>query len=359
MDRVADFDYELPTEFIAQSPAPTRDTSRLLVAERATQRVTHACFHDLVQWLQPGDVVVVNNSKVIPARLRGFKLQTGGEIEVLLLEELEPVTWRALLRPGKRIRAGTRLVFPSSSHSSPALQAVVREKGADGVCVLEFPGVENLVARLETIGDIPLPPYVTRSRTGATAEDRDRYQTVYAAQPGSVAAPTAGLHFTPELLAALRRRGVHVAELTLHVGLGTFAPVKVDRIAEHTMHEETFEIPSDTARLVNAARAERRRVVAVGTTTVRTLEHSALHHHGRVAPGRGRTAIFIRPPFEFQVVGALLTNFHLPCSTLLMLVSAFAAPGRRSGREWILRIYAEAVRERYRFFSYGDAMFLH
>ncbi len=354
--RTADFHYELPPELIAQEPAPCREAARLLVLHRAAGRVEHRRFPDLLGYLRPGDVLVLNDSRVIPARLRGFKPASGGAIEVLLCEEIAPNEWWVMLRPGKRVRPGTALVFRATRPGTATrLSATVRAKNAEGLYRLAFAGAE-VRAVLDDFGEVPLPPYIARN--GAPRpEDRERYQTVYARPPGSVAAPTAGLHFTPELLDRIRARDVAVQFVTLHVGLGTFAPVKAARLQDHVMHEEVFELPEATAAAVNAARTEGRRIVAVGTTSVRVLE-SAADPGGGVVPGRGRTRLFIYPPYRFRVVDALLTNFHLPESTLLMLVCAFAAPGETRGRELVLHAYAEAVRERYRFYSYGDAMLL-
>jgi S-adenosylmethionine:tRNA ribosyltransferase-isomerase len=353
--RTADFDYLLPDDLIAQKPASERDGSRLLVLDRATGRMTHhAQFRQLTHYPNAGDVLVLNDSRVFPARLRGRKEASGGEIEVLLLKETSRNDWWALLRPGKRVRPGTRLTFHSGSVNE-AIEATVVEKNEEGHCRLGFQGDDDIRDLLERFGEIPLPPYIARHAEGA---DRERYQTVFARNAGSVAAPTAGLHFTDELLRQLEAKGVLLCKLTLHVGLGTFAPVKADQIESHTMHEEEFVLSDETVRTINAARLSGRRVFAVGTTTVRVLESVAADNEGRLTAARGRTRIFIRPPFTFRVVDHLVTNFHLPRSTLLMLVSAFAAPGERRGRDLVLAAYAEAVRERYRFFSYGDAMLI-
>jgi len=398
--RTADFYYELPPELIAQHPAPQRDGSRLLVLHRTDGRFEHRRFPDFLAYVGPGDVLVLNDSRVIPARLRGHKPASGGEVEVLLVEENGVNDWWAMLRPGKRVRAGTRLAFtrpagiqpPASSRrhfaspavdSTRALSAVVEAKNDEGLYRLRFEQASDLRGLLEQFGEVPLPPYIQRP-IPPSAEDRERYQTVFAAAPGSVAAPTAGLHFTGGLLEGIKQRGVELCFVTLHVGLGTFAPVKVERLEDHVMHEEAYEIPALTVAAVSRAKAEGRRVVAVGTTSLRVLETVAAHLEfggaslrasqpqdqfqaarpqarptdAGSAPLRGRTRLFLRPPAEFRVAHALLTNFHLPESTLLMLVSAFAAPGATRGRELILRTYAEAVRERYRFFSYGDAMLI-
>jgi len=356
--RVADFHYDLPPELIAQMPAPQRDQSRLLVLQRPNGRVTHRRFPDLLDSLRAGDLVVLNDSRVIPARLRGVKVPSGGEIEVLLAEECGLNDWWVMLRPGKRVRAGTKLVFNDSQGQSTPVTAAVTDKDTEGLCRLRFDGTPNIGDALDALGEVPLPPYITRRPTTEAPDDRARYQTVYAQAPGSVAAPTAGLHFTEPLLAGLRQRGVAVCSVTLHVGLGTFAPVKATQVENHVMHEEHFELTQTTAELVNAAKSTGRRVIAVGTTTARVLEHVAAAHDGCLVEGCGRTRLFVYPPYSFRIVDVLLTNFHLPESTLLMLVSAFAAPGELHGRELVLSAYAEAIRERYHFFSYGDAMLI-
>lgn len=356
--QTADFDFFLPPELIAQTPARERDQSRLLVLNRSTGRVTHENFRCLVDHLLPGDVMVLNNSAVIPARLRGVNARTGGRFEILLLEEMAVNDWWVMLRPGKRARVGTEITLQNRDGSTAGEHAVVVDVNDEGHRRLRFSGGANICDYLDTLGETPLPPYITRSSDADLATDKSRYQTVYAQPPGSVAAPTAGLHFTAQLLDEIRARGVRVCFVTLHVGLGTFAPVKARTLAGHVMHEERYELDEATAREINEAKREGRRVIAVGTTTVRVLESVASQNNGRMVPGAGRTRIFIYPPFRFQIVDALLTNFHLPCSTLLMLVSAFAAPGEIRGREMILSAYAKAVRERYRFFSYGDAMLI-
>lgn len=355
--RTVDFAYQLPVELIAQLPTPVRDGSRLLVLERAVQRTEHRQFSDLPDYLRSGDVLVLNDSRVLRARLRGRKPLSGGQIELLLVEEVALNQWWTMLRPGKRVRAGTDIQFTTNTGAASPLHAVVLEKNAEGHCLVRFSGTANILDELESHGEIPLPPYIERT---AGADDSARYQTVFAQPVGSVAAPTAGLHFTPQLLEKLRARGVQIHFVTLHVGIGTFAPVKAENLAGHQMHEERFELPAATAVAVNAAKSEGRRVIAVGTTTVRVLESAAALSPvaRRLSPVTSRTRIFIHPPFQFRIVDALLTNFHLPQSTLLMLVSAFAAPGELRGRELMLATYAEAVRERYRFFSYGDAMLI-
>jgi S-adenosylmethionine:tRNA ribosyltransferase-isomerase len=355
--QTADFDYPLPQELIAQHPIEQRDASRLLTLDRSTATIAHRQFADLEALLRSGDVVVVNNSRVIPARMRGQKEGDGARVEILLTEERVPGQWWCMLRPGKRIHNGTRIQLHDLDGCPTPNWVEAIDKNDTGKYLLRLPGTPDVHELLQVIGETPLPPYIERTPIDTRA-DRDRYQTVYAKTDGSVAAPTAGLHFTDELLDRLRAKGVTFAEVTLHVGPGTFQPVECDRIEDHPMHEERFEISAATAETVNQAKAEGRRVVAVGTTSMRVLE-SVATGGAPIKPQLGRTKIFIHPPHEFQVVDALLTNFHLPKSTLLMLVSAFAQPGGSDGRERVLRAYAYAVAGRYRFFSYGDAMFLH
>ena len=302
-------------------------------------------------------MLVLNNSRVIPARLRGTNVRTGGKFEVLLLEETAPNDWWVMLRPGKSARIGTQIVFPDNRQSAP-IRATVVEINAEGHRRLHFSGTPDIRRELDRLGEVPLPPYITRTHPKEMGEDKERYQTVYARTDGSVAAPTAGLHFTGKLLDEIRARGVKICFVTLHIGPGTFAPVKTEMLAAHKMHEERFELGEETVRLVNEAKRAGHRVFAIGTTTVRVLESIAATNNGKLNVYKGKTRIFIYPPFQFQIVDALLTNFHLPCSTLLMLVSAFAAPGETRGREMILAAYAEAIRKRYRFFSYGDAMLI-
>ena len=365
--RTADFDYVLPPELIAQQPMPQRDHSRLLVLERDSGHVAHRQFRDLLHFLRAGDVLVLNNSRVMPARLRGTNAHTPGLFEILLLEENATNDWWVMLKPGKRARVGTVILLtPGSSRGQeaqtasrePYLQATVIEVNDEGHRRLRFAGTPNILDELDRLGEVPLPPYIARVNATELADDIERYQTVFAQPAGSVAAPTAGLHFTEKLLDEIRARGVEVQFVTLHVGLGTFAPVKAETLTAHIMHEERYAVSEATARAVNAAKAASRRVIAVGTTSVRVIESSAAQHHGQLTAGGGRTKIFIHPPRDFKIVDALLTNFHLPCSTLLMLVSAFASPGEARGRELILSAYAAAIRERYRFFSYGDAMLI-
>lgn len=354
--RTADFNFDLPSELIAQHPAPRRDESKLLILRRADGRREHGRFQDLPGHLRAGDVLVLNNSRVIPARLRGTNARTGGRFEMLLIEENGPNDWWAMLRPGKRAQPGAQIVCHTPDGSATMIAATVVGMNDEGHRRLQFSGTPDIRNELERLGEIPLPPYIQRA--GRSAEDRERYQTVYARDAGSVAAPTAGLHFTAEMLAQIRARGVKICFVTLHIGPGTFQPVKTETLAAHKMHEERFELGEETAGVVNEAGAAGQRVIAVGTTVVRVLESVAAQNSGKLAKTSGKTGIFIHPPFSFQIVDALLTNFHLPGSTLLMLVSAFAAPAETRGREMVLAAYAEAIRNHYRFFSYGDAMLL-
>jgi S-adenosylmethionine:tRNA ribosyltransferase-isomerase len=361
--RTSDFHFDLPPELIAQTPAARRDESRLLVLHRDSGKIAHKKFCDVLEFFRSGDVLVLNNSRVIPARLRGVNAGTAGRFEILLVEENATNDWWAMLRPGKRARVGTKIQIAPRDDSAlstaySAISATVLDANDEGHRRLQFSGTKNILNDLDALGEIPLPPYISRDDSTHEKEDRERYQTVYAQPTGSVAAPTAGLHFTEKLLDEIRARGIHVCFVTLHVGLGTFAPVKAENLDEHKMHEERFELSDETARIINAAKSENRRTFAIGTTTVRVLESVAAQTGGELISGPGRTRIFIFPPRKFKIVDALITNFHLPCSTLLMLVSAFAAPGETRGRELILSAYAEAIRERYRFFSYGDAMLI-
>src|SRR5215469_5420332 len=359
--RTADFDFQLPRELIAQTPASKRDASRLFVLHRGSGKIEHRGFRSMIEFLRTGDVLVLNNSRVIPARLRGINAKTGGEFELLLLEENSVNDWWAMLRPAKRALAGTQIILSHEGKPTDVC-ATVLDKNDAGHRRLLFDGTKNILELLDSIGEIPLPPYIRRAATAAESDlarlDRERYQTVFAQSAGSVAAPTAGLHFTESLLNEIRARGVEVRFVTLHVGLGTFPPVKTEALSAHTMHEERYELSEETAGTINAARREGRRIIAVGTTTVRVLESVAAEHENSLVAGHGRTRIFIYPPRDFKMVDGLLTNFHLPRSTLLILVSAFAAPGVMRGRDMILAAYAEPVRERYRLFSYGDAMLI-
>lgn len=336
-----DFYYELPQELIAQTPLKDRTASRLLVLDRKSGEMEHRRFRDITEYLRPGDCLVMNNTRVIPARLYGVKEDTGGKIEFLLLNRIDLDTWEIILKPGKRGRKGARFVFGDG-----ALRAEITEVKPDGnrIVRFEYEGVwEQLLDRL---GEMPLPPYIKEKLT-----DKERYQTVYSKIDGSAAAPTAGLHFTEELLEKIKDMGVNTAYLTLHVGLGTFRPVSVENVEEHVMHSERYEINEETADLINRTRENGGRIIAVGTTSVRTLE-TAADDDGRLKAESGNTDIFIYPGYKFKAVDALITNFHLPESTLLMLVSAFA------GKDKVFKAYEEAVKEKYRFFSFGDAMFI-
>jgi S-adenosylmethionine:tRNA ribosyltransferase-isomerase len=354
--RVDDFEFELPPELIAQEPPPVRGQSRMLVIERSSGgQLRDESFADLPLLLAPGDLLVLNDSRVIPARLYARRTTvrerepSTAKIEVLLTEPAGENLWRVLVKPGKKVGVGERLVFPDSGEEF-VLAAEVLDRGEFGERLIRFDPVDDFFATLERIGHMPLPPYIRRD--DATA-DRERYQTVFSRERGSVAAPTAGLHFTPEVLNALAARGIETARITLHVGLGTFAPLRVERLDEIHLHRERYTLSPAAAQAVNRAARERRRIVAVGTTVVRTLEHCALQAAGSPLEAHtGETEIFISPGFKFRLVGALLTNFHLPKSSLLMLVSAFA------GREQVLAAYRHAVQQRYRFFSYGDCMFI-
>ena len=363
---VSDFHYELPPELIAQQALPDRSASRLLRLSAATGSLEDCRFRDFPSLLRPGDLVVFNNTRVFPARLygrrQGLKSQAvspnnsaaheflRGRVEVLLTRQLQhdPNDWECLVRPGRKIGVGEHLFFGAQGDKDE-LSAEVIARGEFGERHIRFAPVDDFFSRVEKIGHIPLPPYIARDDSSS---DRERYQTVYAQERGSVAAPTAGLHFTPEILATLRDRGIDTAEITLHVGLGTFQPVRVQVVEEHRLHAESYSISEAAAAKIRQARAESRRIVAVGTTTVRTLEFAAQQGNGEVRAGSGEANLFIYPGYKFQVVQALLTNFHLPESTLLMLVCALG------GKENVLRAYNHAVTERYRFYSYGDCMFV-
>ena len=365
---VTDFNYELPEELIAQHPLAERAASRMLHLVRTTKKFTDRQFRDFPELLRKGDLLVLNNTRVFPARLLGRRAGARaqamskrnpaarhllrGQVEALLTRQLDDsaLLWQALVHPGRKIGVGEHLFFGEQGE----LQAEVIARGTFGERTLRFEPVVDFFAIVERIGHVPLPPYIARSDV---AEDRQRYQTVFAREEarGSVAAPTAGLHFTPQILDALRQLGVQITEITLHVGLGTFQPVRVERVEEHKMHRERYSISAEAAGTINAALTENRRIVAVGTTTVRALEHAALRQDAitaQIAPGSAESDLFIYPGSKFRVVGALLTNFHLPQSTLLMLVSAFA------GRDLVLKAYRHAVEQKYRFFSYGDCMFI-
>lgn len=346
---INDFDYELPQRLIAQTPAEKRDFSRLMVVHRDSGEVEHKHFYDILDYLKAGDCLVLNNSKVLPARLYGRKEGTGANIEFLLIKRIEGDTWETMVRPGKRLKPGDAVSFSDDK----LFRAVVKDYGEDGTRIVEFEYEGIFLERLEELGKMPLPPYIERDNN---SEDKDRYQTVYAKNEGSVAAPTAGLHFTPELLEKAKAKGVKLAYVTLHVGIGTFRPVKVENIEEHHMHFEEYFIDEENAGIINDTMKAGGRIVSVGTTSTRTVESAAVYDEecGKylVKAGQGSTGIFIYPGYEFKIICALITNFHLPKSTLLMLISALY------NREDILRVYRIAVEEKYRFFSYGDAMFI-
>ena len=345
--RLSDFDYELPAALIAQEAAPVRDAARLLRLERGTGARSHHRVADLDTLLAPGDVLVVNDTRVVPARLLGRREPSGGAVECLLLERLDGERWDALVHPGQKLKVGSRAVFEGAGRR---LKIEVLARHYHGRRTIRLSAEEGDVdAAIDAIGHVPLPPYIKRADRPI---DHERYQTVYGAARGSVAAPTAGLHFTPALLERLRARGVERHAITLHVGYGTFEPVRTERIEAHRVAPERFVVPPATATAVNRALDEGRRVIAVGTTTTRTVEAVARAHGGRLEPGAGETDLYIHGNFEFRVVGGLLTNFHLPRSSLLLLVCALA------GREAILTAYREAVEKRYRFYSYGDAMLI-
>ena len=339
--RTEDFDFILPEELIAQHPLEQRDHSRLLVLDKHTGSIAHRRFDNILEYLQPGDVLVVNSTRVIPARLFGVKMGGTAHIEVLLLKPVEnqPACWEVLVRPGKRVKQGAQVDFGDGR----MIGTIIEETDSGRIMQFQYEGIFNEI--LDELGTMPLPPYIKEKLA-----DQERYQTVYAKERGSAAAPTAGLHFTKELLAQVRANGVEVVEVLLHVGLGTFRPVQADDILEHKMHSEYYRITPEAAAAINKALDEGRRIIAVGTTSTRTLESAA--QNGRVVPGEGETSIFIYPGYQFQILSGLITNFHLPKSTLVMLVSALA------GREHILHAYAEAIKERYRFFSFGDAMLI-
>ncbi len=335
----SDFYFDLPQELIAQDPLEDRSASRLLVLDRKTGAVEHHTFREITNYVRSGDCLVLNNTKVIPARLMGVKEDTGAAIEVLLLKRRDNDVWETLVKPGKKARPGAKIVFGDG-----CLRAEVLDVVEEGNRLLRFDYEGIFEEVLDRLGEMPLPPYITHK-----LQDKNRYQTVYAKYEGSAAAPTAGLHFTEELLAQIEKMGVKIAYVTLHVGLGTFRPVKADNILEHHMHSEHYEVTPETAELINRTKESGGRVICVGTTSCRTVE-SAADESGRVQPGCGDTEIFIYPGYRFKVLDCLITNFHLPESTLVMLVSALA------GRENVLAAYREAVEERYRFFSFGDAM---
>ena len=339
--KVSDFDFYLPEELIAQCTLKERDSSRFMVVDRKTGEIEHKVFHDVIDYLEKGDTLVLNNTRVMPARLIGEKEETGGKIEFLLLKRIEGDKWECLAKPGKKAKVGAMFTFGEGK-----LKAVVREIGLEGNRVIEFIYNGIFEEILDELGQMPLPPYIHEK-----LDDRERYQTVYSKEKGSAAAPTAGLHFTEELLEKIREKGVNIAFVTLHVGLGTFRPVKVESIDEHIMHSEYYELDEENAKIINDTKKRGNRVIAVGTTSTRTLETIG-NENGEVRAQSGWTNIFIFPGYKFNIVDALITNFHLPESTLIMLVSALA------GKENIMNAYKKAVEEKYRFFSFGDSMFI-
>jgi len=352
---VSDFDFDLPADLIAQSPPTERGQSRLLVLDRQTDRIDHVAFSQLIDYLHAGDLLVVNDTRVFPARLLGRRVPSGGAVECLLLGNLSDPRglgpeasslWDALVHPGQKLRPGSQMIFEGAGQS---LHGEILERHFHGRRTIRLwtDDPHGVRAAIERLGHMPLPPYIARADQPS---DRERYQTVYAREEGSVAAPTAGLHFTPSLLEALAAKGIERVSLTLHVGYGTFKPVRVDRVEEHEVDPELYIVPLETADALTRARREGRRIIAVGTTTTRTLETLVMSADGRISPSSGETRLFIHPGHRFQAVSGLVTNFHLPRSSLLMLVAAFA------GRDRILAAYREAVQRRYRFYSYGDAM---
>ena len=339
--KTSDFYFDLPEELIAQDPLEDRSSSRLMVLDKNTGEITHRIFRDITEYLHPGDCLVINDTKVIPARLIGAKEDTGAKIEILLLKRKENDIWETLVKPGKKCRPGAKVVFGNGE-----LRAEILEVLEDGNRLVQFSYEGIFEEVLDRLGQMPLPPYITHK-----LQDKNRYQTVYAKYEGSAAAPTAGLHFTKELLSQIESMGVEIARVTLHVGLGTFRPVKVENVLEHHMHSEFYQVTPEAADKINAAKKAGGRIISVGTTSTRTLE-SVAKEDGTIVPGSGNTEIFIYPGYRFRAIDGLITNFHLPESTLLMLVSALA------GKDHIMAAYAEAVKERYRFFSFGDAMFI-
>ncbi len=339
--RVSEFNYNLPEELIAQDPLEKRSNSRLMVLDKNTGEIEHRHFYDIKEFLKPGDCLVINNTRVIPARLYGARVGTGGKVEILLLKRISDTQWECLVKPGKKARPGMEISFGDGLLMGKIIDIV-----DEGNRIIEFSYEGIFEEILDKLGEMPLPPYITHK-----LQDRDRYQTVYAKYDGSAAAPTAGLHFTPELLEEIKAMGVRIAEVTLHVGLGTFRPVKEDEVLDHHMHSEFYQLTQEACDIINDTKAKGGRVISVGTTSTRTLE-SAAEPGKPLTPKSGWTQIFIYPGYEFKVIDGLITNFHLPQSTLIMLVSALA------GREHVLSAYEVAVQEKYRFFSFGDAMFI-
>ncbi|WP_040330252.1 tRNA preQ1(34) S-adenosylmethionine ribosyltransferase-isomerase QueA [Clostridium ihumii] len=340
--KVKDFYFDLPEELIAQVPLEKRDESRLMVVDRKTGELEHKKFKNIIEYLEPGDCLVLNDTRVMPARLYGAKEGTGAKMEFLLLRRIEKDLWEILVRPGKRAKVGNRFVFGNGELKGEIVK--VQDDG-NRIVKFEYEGIFEEV--LDRLGEMPLPPYITEK-----LQDKERYQTVYSREVGSAAAPTAGLHFTDELLEEVKAKGIKIAFVTLHVGLGTFRPVKAETVEDHQMHAEHYYLSEENAKIINSAKENGKRVIAVGTTSNRTLE-SIASENGRVKEESGYTSIFIYPGYKFKIVDALITNFHLPESTLIMLISAF------STRDIVMNAYSEAVKERYRFFSFGDAMFLH
>ncbi|MGN0476533.1 MAG: tRNA preQ1(34) S-adenosylmethionine ribosyltransferase-isomerase QueA [Ruminococcus sp.] len=339
--KTSDFYYDLPEDLIAQTPVEPRDSSRMLVYDRASKKIEHKHFYDVIDYLNEGDTLIVNDSRVLPARIFGTKIPTGANVEFLLLKQKEEKVWETLVKPGKKARTGDKFSFGEG-----LMTCTITDVLDDGNRIVQFECENNFFETLDKIGQMPLPPYIHEK-----LQDKERYQTVYSHELGSAAAPTAGLHFTKELLERIKAKGVNIGYVTLHVGLGTFRPVKVDDVTTHKMHSEHFEVPKETAELIQNTKKNGKRVIAVGTTSCRTLE-SVAKEHGEVVPCDGWTDIFIYPGFEFKVLDGLITNFHLPESTLIMLVSAFA------GYDEIMEVYKTAVEEKYRFFSFGDSMLL-
>jgi len=338
--RTEEFDYNLPKELIAQDPVEPRDSSRLMVIYRETGTIEDRIFRDIGEYLKPGDCLVINNTKVIPARLKGVKAKTGGRVEIFLLSEIEKDLWEALVKPGRRLRPGTEVIFGEGK-----LLAKIEERLAGGERLVSFKYGGDFNEIIASLGEVPLPPYISKP-----LEEADRYQTVYAQEWGSVAAPTAGLHFTPELMRRLEAEGIVVVAVTLRVGMDTFRPVREEVVENHKMHSEFYSISEEAAAVINEAKGRGDRIIAVGTTSVRVLE--AAGQTGRMAPGTGSTKLFIYPGYRFNIVDTMITNFHLPRSTLLMLVSAFG------GKELIFKAYDRAIEKRYRFYSFGDAMLI-
>lgn len=339
--KLSDFDFNLPEELIAQEPMKERSNSRLLVIDKETKTLEHRIFKDIIEFIQPGDCLVLNNTRVIPARLIGEKEVTHGKVEFLLLKRINADRWEVMVKPGKKAKVNDRIVFGDGLLTATIIEIV---NGGNRIVEFEYEGIFEQI--LDELGQMPLPPYITQQ-----LKDKERYQTIYSKYEGSAAAPTAGLHFTDELLKALKNKGVNIAYVTLHVGLGTFRPVKVENIIEHNMHAEYYWIDQEEADKINYTKKNGGRIIAVGTTSSRTLE-SVADDNGYITHSKGWTDIFIYPGYKFKIVDGLITNFHLPESTLIMLVSALA------GREFVLQAYEEAIKEKYRFFSFGDAMFI-